>query len=102
MYLLISSHYTRNNAQGDKRIPDDFNNEFQIDAKLFTFLYADDRVLMSESAVELQSKFNYCLQILLTKKNLEVNRNKSKVMDLSKGMRPMNLKFKMNGIRNSK
>ena len=34
--------------------------------------------------------------------NLKVNRNKSKVMDLSKGMRPMNLKFKMNGIRNSK
>ena len=36
------------------------------------------------------------------KMNLKVNRNKSKVMDFSKGMWPMNLKFKMNGIRNSK
>ena len=86
MYLLISSHYTRKNAQGVKRIPDDFNNEFQIDVKLFTFLYADDRVLMSESADELQSELNYCLRILLKDMNFEVNRNKSKVMDFSKGM----------------
>ena len=86
MYLLISSHYTRNNAQDVKRIPDDFNNEFQIDVKLFTFLYADDRVLMSESADELQSELNYFLRILLKDMNLEVNRNKSKVMDFSKGM----------------
>jgi hypothetical protein len=93
---------TRKNAQGVKRIPDDFDNEFQIDVKLFTVLYADDTVLMSESAEELQSEFNNFLRILLKKVNLEVNRNKSKVMDLSKGMLPMNLKFKMNGIGNSK
>ena len=86
MYLLISSHYTRKNAQDVKRIPDDFDNEFQIDVKLFTFLYADDRVLMSESAEELQSELNYFLRILLKDMNLEVNRNKSKVMDFSKGM----------------
>jgi hypothetical protein len=77
---------TRKNAQGVKRIPDDFDNEFQIDVKLFTVLYADDTVLMSESAEELQSEFNYFLRILLKKVNLEVNRNKSKVMDFSKGM----------------
>ena len=77
---------TRKNAQGVKRISDDFDNEFQIDVKLFTVLYADDTVLMSESAEELQSEFNYFLRILFTKMNLEVNRNKSKVMDFSKGM----------------
>jgi len=50
---------TRKNAQGVKRIPDDFENELQIDVKLCTVLYADDTVLMSESAEELPSEFNY-------------------------------------------
>jgi hypothetical protein len=77
---------TRKNAQGVKRISDDFDNELQIDVKLFTALYADDTVLMSESTEELQSEFNYFLRILLKDMNLEVNRNKSKVMDFSKGM----------------
>jgi hypothetical protein len=53
---------TRKNAQGVKRIPDDFDNELQIDVKLFTVLYADDTVLMSESAEELQSEFNYAYE----------------------------------------
>jgi succinylglutamate desuccinylase len=44
------------NAQGVKRISDDFDNELQIDVKLFTALYADDTVLMSESTEELQNQ----------------------------------------------
>jgi len=33
---------TSKNAQGVKSIPEDFDNELQIDGKLFTVLYADD------------------------------------------------------------
>ena len=89
---------TRQKGKGVKRIPDDFDNELQIHVKLFTVLYADDTVLMSESAEELQSGFNYIYEYCKNM-NLKVNRNKSKVIDFSKGMWPMNLKFKMNNMK---
>ena len=57
---ILSNVYSQNKyAEGVKSIPKDFDNELQIDVKLFTVLYADDTVLMSEFAEELQSDFNY-------------------------------------------
>ena len=40
------------NVQGAKSISKDFENELQMYVKLFTVLYADDRVLLAESSEE--------------------------------------------------
>ena len=89
---------TNKNAQGVKSISEDFENELQIYVKLFTILYADDTVLLAESAEELQSELNYFYEYC-EKWNLKVNINKSKVMVFfSKGRLPINLNFKMNNM----
>jgi hypothetical protein len=43
---------TIKNVQGAKSISKDFENELQIDVKLFTVLYADDTVLFTDSSEE--------------------------------------------------
>jgi hypothetical protein len=55
----LDTFLTSKNAQGVKSISEDFENEIQIYVKLFTILYADDTVLLAESAEELQSELNY-------------------------------------------
>ena len=61
-----------------------FDNDIVIFTKLFLLLYADDTVLISESAEDLQVYLNpfeqYC-----TKWKLTVNINKRKVVIFSKG-----------------
>ena len=61
-----------------------FDNDIVIFIKLFLLLYADDTVLISESAEDLQVSLNafeqYC-----TKWKLTVNIDKTKVVILSKG-----------------
>jgi hypothetical protein len=61
------------------------------------YTYADDTVLLAESAEELQSELNYFYEYC-EKWNLKVNTNKSKVMVFSKGRLPINLNFKMNNM----
>ena len=70
---------TSKNAQGVKSISEDFENELQIYVKLFTILYADDTVLLGESAEEMQSELNYFYKYC-EKWNLSVNTRKSTVM----------------------
>ena len=41
----LDTFLTSKNAQGVKSISEDFENDLQIDVKLFTILYADDTVL---------------------------------------------------------
>jgi hypothetical protein len=65
--------------------------------KLFTILYADDAVLLAESAEELQSELNYFYEYS-ENWTIKVNTNKSKVMAFSKGRLPINLNFKMNNM----
>ena len=55
----LETFLTSKNAQGVKSISEDFENDLQIYVKLFTILYADDAVLLAESAEELQSEVNY-------------------------------------------
>jgi hypothetical protein len=45
-------------AQEVKSISENFENDLQIDVKLFTILYADDTVLLAESVAELHSELN--------------------------------------------
>jgi hypothetical protein len=60
--------------------------------KLFTILYADDTVLLAESAEELQSELNYFYEYC-EKWNLKVNTNKSKVIVFFKGEVTYKFKF---------
>jgi hypothetical protein len=90
----LDSFLTSKNAQGVKSISEDFENDLQIDVKLFTILYADDAVLSAESVAELHSDLNYFYEYC-EKWNLKVNINKSKVMVFSKGRLP---NFKMNNM----
>jgi hypothetical protein len=95
LYLNDLDHFlTSKNAQGVKSISEDFEKDLQIYVKLFTILYADDTVLLAESAEELQSELNYFYEYC-EKWNLKVNTNKSKVMVFSKGRLP---NFKMNNM----
>ena len=75
----MDTFLTSKNAQGVKSISKDFENDLQIDVKLFTILYADDTVLLAESVAELHSELNYFYEYC-EKWNLKVNTNKSKVM----------------------
>lgn len=47
------------NATGLKSITTDFENELNVFVKLFIILYADDTVLVAETADELHSELNY-------------------------------------------
>ena len=98
LYLIdLDTFLTSTNAQGVKSISEDFENDLQIDVKLFTILYADDTVLLAESVAELHSELNYVYEYC-EKWNLKVNTNKSKVMVFSKGRLPINLNFKINNM----
>ena len=98
LYLIdLDTFLTSKNAQGVKSISEDFENDLQIDVKLFTILYANDTVLLAESVAELHSELNYFYEYC-EKWNLKVNTNKSKVMFFSKGRLPINLNFKMNNM----
>jgi hypothetical protein len=55
----LDTFLTSKNAQRVKSISEDFENDLQIYVKLFTILYADDTVLLTESAEELQLELNY-------------------------------------------
>jgi hypothetical protein len=66
-------------AQGVKSISEDFENDLKIYVKLFTILYADDTVLLAESAEELQSELSYFYEYC-EKWNLKVNTKKTKVI----------------------
>ena len=98
LYLIdLDTFLTSTNAQGVKSISEDFENDLQIDVKLFTILYADDTVLLAESVAELHLELNYFYEYC-EKWNLKVNTNKSKVMVFSKGRLPINLNLKMNNM----
>uniref|UniRef100_A0ABM0MA50 RNA-directed DNA polymerase from mobile element jockey-like n=1 Tax=Saccoglossus kowalevskii TaxID=10224 RepID=A0ABM0MA50_SACKO len=60
------------------------NEDIEVFLKLFTLLYADDTIVLSESETELQSALNavytYCNECHLT-----VNANKTKVVIFSRG-----------------
>jgi hypothetical protein len=49
----LDTFLTSKNAQGVESISKDFENDLQINVKLFTILYADDTVLFAESVEEL-------------------------------------------------
>lgn len=91
---LESFFFSANIDSGVECFSSDFDDSVYIYLKLFVLLYADDTVILSESANGLQSALDvyneYCKQWKLT-----VNMNKSMVIVFSKG-RHLNYNFTLN------
>lgn len=91
---LESFFFSANIDSGVECFSSDFDESVYIYLKLFVLLYADDTVILSESANGLQSALDvyneYCKQWKLT-----VNMNKSMVIVFSKG-RHSNYSFTLN------
>ena len=79
---FISNHF--NGLTPQQTCFPEFNNEVVTFIRLFTLLYADDTIILSESAQELQQALEsvnkYCSLY-----NLTVNTNKTKIIVFSRG-----------------
>ena len=77
---------------GLKSITDELETELEIYLKIFVMLYADDTILLAESAEDLQVQLNafgeYC-----DNWEMKVNVNKTKIMVFGFGKLRQNLKF---------
>ena len=77
-------------------ISDEIEGEFDIYLKLFVLLYADDTVLFSDSASDLQLQLNiFCEYCNIGK--LKVNSSKSKIIIFSSGRLPQHINFSYDG-----
>lgn len=96
MYLNdLESFLLSENVTGIDTVSDEIEHKLNIFIKLLILLYADDTVLMSESAEDLQNQLNafskYCAEW-----RLQVNVDKTKVVIFSKGRRNKNMFFTYN------
>ena len=77
---------------GLKSITDELETELEIYLKIFVMLYADDTILLAESAEDRQVQLNafgeYC-----DNRKMKVNVNKTKIMVFGFGKLRQNLKF---------
>lgn len=93
----MEDFFSRENISGLESISTEFELKLNIFIKLFILLYADDTVLMAESARDLQKQldkfYDYC-QLW----KLKVNVEKTKIMIFSKGRQPANINFNYNGV----
>lgn len=85
---MISENFLLDkNIEGLKSISDAIENELFLYLKLFILFYADDTVIMAETAEDLQNALNefylYCSQW-----KLQVNTDKTKILIFSKGPLP--------------
>ena len=83
-------------VEGLKSISDELESHLNLYIKLFAILYADDTVLPSESANDLQKQLNSMSEYCNFWK-LRVNIEKSKVMIFTRGQLPRVMNFLYNG-----
>ena len=85
-----------NGANGLHSISSKYANEFNMYLNLFVLLYADDTVLMSETAEDLQKQldifYNYSCYW-----HLKVNVEKTKIIVFGRGRKLQNVHFKYDG-----
>ena len=74
---------------GLKSITDELETELEIYLKIFVMLYADDTILLAESAENLQVQLN----AFVDNWEMKVNVNKAKIMVFGFGKLRKNLKF---------
>ena len=93
---LIETFLEAFDVEGLKTVSSELKDKLNLYLKLFIILYADDTVIMEESAADLQKQLDsfsdYC-DIW----RLKVNVEKSKIVVFSQGKTPNNLKFNFNG-----
>ena len=89
----MEDFFIQENVIGLKNISDELENKINIYRKLVIILYADDTVLMAESASELQKLLDTYYRYCITWK-MKVNVDKTKITIFSKGRMPVNLQFK--------
>ena len=92
----LEQFLTDKNVIGLQCISDEIENELDILLKLFVLLYADDTVLFSESAEDMQLQLNSFFEYCEAWK-LHVNIGKTKVLIFSGGRTPNNYNFTYNG-----
>ena len=92
----LESYLSNCNLDGLQTITNEIEIKLNTYLKLFVILYADDTVLMAESAADLQKQLD-SFQDYCTLWKLKVNADKSKIMIFSKGTLPRNLQFNLNG-----
>ena len=85
-----------NGANGLHSVSSKYANEFNMYLNLFVLLYADDTVLMSETAKDLQKQldifYNYSCYW-----HLKVNNEKTKIIVFGRGRKLHNVHFKYDG-----
>ena len=84
MYLNDFNEFLSEKYNGLSIITDSISNELQIYLKIFCLLYADDTLILAESAKDLQKALDG-LYIYCNKWALNVNVDKTKVIIFSKG-----------------
>ena len=92
----ITEFFNDRNFDGLTSVSNKLQQELHIYLKLFILLYADDTVLMAESADDLQRQLDIFRQYC-EKWKLKVNVNKTNVMLFSNGRIPKNLRFSFDG-----
>ena len=92
----LESFFQDKHVNGLNIITNEIEEELNIYLKLYVFLYADDTVLFSESANDLQLQLNtFCEYCNIWK--LKVNAEKTKIVIFSNGRLPNNLHFLYDG-----
>ena len=84
IYLNDFNEFLSEKYNGLQKITDSISNELQIYLKIFCLLYADDTLILAESAKDLQKALDG-LYIYCNKWALNVNIDKTKVIIFSKG-----------------
>ena len=93
IYLNDFNVFLSKKYNGLTKTTESISNELQIYLKIFCLLYADDTVVLAESAIELQKALD-CLYTYCNKWALKVNIDKTKVIIFSKGKKQIKTPFK--------
>ena len=70
--------------KGLESLTDDIQNELEVFMKMYVLLYADDTIILAETATELQNSL-YGLASYCSKWSLQVNIDKTKIVIFSRG-----------------
>ena len=93
----LESFLDSNNIIGLKTISESLENELYVFLKFFIILYADDTVLLAETADDLQAQLNSFFEYCNTWK-MKVNVDKTKVLVFGFGRLPHNLRFSYDNV----
>jgi flagellin-specific chaperone FliS len=95
--MTLTLFLENENITGLQTISDEIENNLDIYLKLFILLYAEDTVLLAETANDLQAQLDALYEYCSSRK-LKVNADKTKVMVFRNGRLPQNLSFSYDNL----